>query len=292
MSQNQLDNRFDNQPDGTSQIWQVDFYRRPLCNDSGEPLWELVACNDREVAIALCPQSQVSATWLAEELQKLHEDRAPKTFQAFRPQTLHLLESAVKSLGASVQANRRTTTLKRHLVRRSQEYSQMPEYTGEPYDPLALEKPPPQPLPEELWGENWRFATAQASDLLDLAAGPIPVRSLPDELLPLNLGLPSNATIPGIVLDGGRTAMHLARWLASANPVAIDYIPGTPDGLILEAGLVDRWVFLTFEDTNVRSSARSFQQRKKESRGLHFLLVQPDDSGMTQSGFWLLQREN
>ena len=287
--------------DRPSDTWQIDFYRRPLRNESGELLWELIACNDRKVAIALCPQSQASATWLAAELQRHvldeaervlpQEERPPKILQAFRPQTFHLLENAAKSLGAIARSTRRTTTLKQYLLRRSREYPQMPEYTGEPYDPLALQKPPPLPLPKELWGESWRFATAQAGDLLDLAAGPIPVRSLPEELLPLNLELPSIAPIPGIVLDGGRSAMRLARWLESAAPVAIDYFPGQPDGLILEAGLVDRWVFLTFEDTSVGASARSFQRQKKESRGLHFLLVQPDSSGMTQSGFWLLQRE-
>ncbi|NES98783.1 MAG: DUF1092 family protein, partial [Desertifilum sp. SIO1I2] len=55
--------------------------------------------------------------------------------------------------------------------------------------------------------------------------------------------------------------------------------------------LVDRWVLETFSDRQVAAAAQTFLQRQKASLGLHFLLVQPDDSGMTYTGFWLLQRE-
>jgi hypothetical protein len=86
--------------------------------------------------------------------------------------------------------------------------------------------------------------------------------------------------------------MQLARWLQDVQPVALNYIAGAPDGLILEAGLVERWVVATFEDKEVATAAQMYEQRKQLSRGLHFLLVQPDDSGMTYSGFWLLREED
>ncbi len=41
----------------------------------------------------------------------------------------------------------------------------------------------------------------------------------------------------------------------------------------------------TFEDQEVLL-AQVYEQRKNQSQGLHFLLVQPDDLGMTYSGFW------
>ncbi len=111
---------------------------------------------------------------------------------------------------------------------------------------------------------------------------------MPHELLPLQLGLASTVAIPGVVIDGGRQSMPLARWLQEVQPVALHYIPGAPDGLILEAGLSERWVMATFEDKEVAAAARLYEQRKQTSQGLHFLLVQPDDSGMTYTGFWLL----
>ncbi|MGB3692248.1 MAG: Tab2 family RNA-binding protein, partial [Spirulinaceae cyanobacterium] len=59
-------------------------------------------------------------------------------------------------------------------------------------------------------------------------------------------------------------------------------------GLILAGGLVDRWIVATFEDEEVARAAKAYEERKQASQGLHFLLIQPDDSGMTTSGFWLL----
>ena len=85
--------------------------------------------------------------------------------------------------------------------------------------------------------------------------------------------------------------MQLARWLQEVQPLALNYIAGAPDGLVLEAGLVDRWVVATFEDKEVAESGQAYEQRKLLSQGLHFLLVQPDESGMTYTGFWLLKGE-
>jgi hypothetical protein len=86
--------------------------------------------------------------------------------------------------------------------------------------------------------------------------------------------------------------MRLTRWLQEINPVSLNYVAGTPDGLILAAGLVDRWILVTFTDPEVSAAARLYQQRKQLTQGLHFLLVQPDDSDITYSGFWLLQTES
>ncbi|MER3432304.1 MAG: hypothetical protein C4288_02465 [Leptolyngbya sp. ERB_1_1] len=151
---------------------------------------------------------------------------------------------------------------------------------------------PPQPLPENLWGEQWRFASLRAGDLVDTIANrTIPIVEMPEALLPINLGIASTIQIPGVVIDGGRRSMQLARWLKASQPVSLDAIAGAPDGLILNAGEVDRWIVATFEDSEVRSAAQLFEQRKKESDRLHFLLVEPDDSGMTYTGFWLLRSQ-
>ena len=158
--------------------------------------------------------------------------------------------------------------------------------------PITLDKLPPIPIPENLLGDEWRFGALSAGDVTEfISSRPIPVLEAPDFLLPINLGLASTQAVPGIVIYGGRQSMRLARWFKEANAQALNYIPGVPDGLILEAGLSDRWVVATFEDNDVTAAAKNYEQRKQQSRGLHFLLVQPDDSGMTYSGFWLLQVE-
>lgn len=276
-------------------IWQADFYRRPLRDAIGEVLWELLICNETGTFKyeALCPQSQVNANWLVSQLQLAAKKQPPDLIQVFRPQSLSLIELSGQRLGISVEATRRTFALKQWLQERSRQYPSMDNYTGEPYNPLALDKPPPTPLPENLWGEQWRFATLPAGDVEEaFAQRPIPILNMPEFLLPINLGLASTVPLPGVVIDGGRQSMRLARWLQNTRPLALNYIAGEPGGLILEAKLIDRWIVATFEDEEVAAAAQAYEQRKQLSKGLHFLLVQPDNSGMTYSGFWLLSDIN
>ena len=275
-------------------IWQADFYRRPLKDASGQPFWELLVCDEtRQVEfIAMCPQSQANSTWLIEQLQQVIVTQKPDKIQVFRPQSLSLLETAGKGLGIVVEPYRNTKTLKQWLTERSTQYSQSEYYTGEPYNPVKLEQMPPLPLPDKLWGDSWKFASISAGNLQEFFADrPIPIVQIPDNFLPLNIGLASVVTIPGIIINGGKKSMQLARWLEEIRPFAFNYIPGSPNGLILESGLVDRWVMATFEDAEVMDSAKTFEVRKQLAKGLHFLLVQPDDSGITFTGFWLLKGE-
>ncbi len=276
----------------TTTIWQIDYYRRPLKDKQGQQLWELLICTPTRSLefIAICPQSEVNANWLVEQMQKVGQDQdLPDIIQVFRPQSLGLIETAAQILGLEVEPTRRTIALKQWLVERAQQYQDMETYTGEFYDPLVLDTPPPVPLAENLWGDRWRFASLAAGNIEDIIERPIPVLEAPEFLLPLNLGLSSTLPIPGVVIDGGRQSMKLARWLETVQLYLLKYIPGDPDGLILETGLVDRWVVATFSDKEVSGAAQVYEQRKQQSQGLHFLLVQPDDSGMTYSGFWLLR---
>ena len=261
-------------------IWQADFYRRPQQDASNEIFWDLLIC-DPTINFkyeASCPQSQANSTWIASQLQKAGTLLLPTVIEVFRPQSLSLIEQAGNTLGIKVQPNRRTTALK--------EWLQQKQYS------ITLDKPPPMPLPENLWGQEWRLATLKAGDITDIFSDrPIPILDMPDFCLPINLGLASTVQIPGIVIYGGRQSMHLARWFEEVRPFELNYIAGAPDGFVLEAGLVDRWIVVTFEDKEVTAAAQNYQQRKHQSKGLHFMLVQPDDSGMTYSGFWLLRGE-
>lgn len=261
-------------------IWQADFYRRPQPNAFGQVVWDLLICDaTRSFEYeATCPQSQANSSWVTFQLQQAASQQPPKVIQVFRPQSLSLIEQAGRNLGISVEPTRRTLALKQWLLEK--QYS------------IVLDKPPPTPLPENLWGEQWRFVSIIAGDLVEVfQERPIPILEMPEYLLPLNLGLASTTPVPGVVIYGGRQSMRLGRWLEQIHPVALNYIAGAPDGLVLEAGLVERWVIATFEDEEVATAAKVYEQRKLATQGLHFLLVQPDDSGITYTGFWLLREE-
>jgi len=277
-------------------VWEADFYRRPLQADSGEPLWELLVCRAGNGVVyeAQCPQAQASAAWLRSQLQAAAQHEPPERVRVFRPQAVSLFQTVAPQVGATVEPTRRTRALKQELQRRAARYPRAANYTGEPRDLTQLDRPPPQPLPEAIWGEQWRFASLPAGDLANFRERPIPICQMPEALLPLELGIASTAPVPGAIVYGGRQAMQLAQWLAEAQPVTLNHIPteaGRSGGLVLEAGLADRWVFATFDDADVAQAAQTYEQRKQAAQGLHFLLVQPDDSGKTDSGFWLLRDE-
>ncbi|MEM6449685.1 MAG: Tab2/Atab2 family RNA-binding protein [Cyanobacteria bacterium P01_D01_bin.105] len=273
--------------------WQLDFYRRPLQDADGNPLWELLICTpDMHFSYGeVCLQRQANAPWLRQQLE-IAKNRAgnwPSHIEIFRPQSVSLTEVACRELPISVHSTRDIPTLKQWLRQRAAWYPNLQSYTGEPYDPTAVDRPAPMPIADYLMGEQWQFAAINSDSLIHLAQEPIPITALPEALSPISLGLPSTLLVPGIIIDGGRQSMPLAQWLQAVNPVMLQYIPGPPDGLLLEAGLSDRWVMATFQDADVSAAARTFTERKLAAKGLHFLLIRPDDSGMTYTGLWLLQ---
>ena len=150
---------------------------------------------------------------------------------------------------------------------------------------------PPQPLPTDLWGDRWQFASLAARDLEDrLLAQPIPVRAVQPGALPSQVPLGESTRVPGVVIEGGRQSMKLARWLADRQPQWLEAMAQELGGLILAAHPNERWVIATYDDDEVKQAAAQFRTRQQQAQGVHFLLVQPDDSGLTYSGLWVLRR--
>ncbi len=278
-------------------IWQADFYHLPSTADQDRQ-WELVICQSNSIAsdnyeeqiiyTAQCSSADANADWVEKQILLAANGKLPETIQIFRPQSLGLITTASSKLGIKVEATRNTNVLKQILIKR---HKNIPNY-----NPLALDKPPPQALPESIWGDEWQIANIAAGQIVELFSDrPIPIRSVPESLTPINLGISSDIPIPGIVVYGGRKSMQLARWIDRQVPAYVDYIPtevGQSGGFILETGLADRWIFNTFESAQAAEIAKAYEQKKLDSKGLHFLLIQPDDSGMTTTAFWLLRESN
>jgi hypothetical protein len=267
-------------------IWQADFYKFKLTQNNSW-LWKLLICDLEKNTVfeQNCLQKEASANWLIHRINQAAGDKLPDVIQIFRPQALGLFTIAAEQLRIRIEATRRTEILKQQLSK----------YITDANHPLALDRPPPQPLPESLWGEQWNFATITADLLSNLISDrPMPILDVPEFLLPINLGIASTIDIPGVVIYGGKQSLNLARWLAKEKPVSLSYLDtevGKSGGLLLESGLVDRWIMTTFEDEKVAQAGKIYEQRKQSSKGLHFLLIQPDDSGMTYTGLWLLKEE-
>lgn len=149
---------------------------------------------------------------------------------------------------------------------------------------------PPQPLPEHLWGDLWQFVSLPAEDLeLGLWERPIPIREAAALALPSQQSLDPTVVIPGILINAGRQAMGLSRWLSERKPKQIAAVNLELGAIILTAAQKERWILATYQDEAVRDASKSFEVRKGQSQGIHFLLIQPDDSGVTHSGLWILK---
>ena len=171
-------------------IWQADFYYLP--SRSGEQkLWELTICEylnaseskrKYQVYSVQCYGEQANAQWLAEQIQNIAESKLPDKIQVFRPQSLGLITNACKQLNIAVEATRNTEVLKTVLVQKYEE-----RYPN--YNPIKLEKPVPQALPENLWGDKWQIANIKAGQIVDLFQDrPIPICRVPESSYPVNLG--------------------------------------------------------------------------------------------------------
>lgn len=273
-------------------IWQSDLFRN-LSSPEIQDRWLLIIC-DREgnlIYQAECEQSKLNATWLTNQLKEAIQDSPPDKIQIFRPQITGLFSLATESLNVSLETTRRTPAIKQKI--RQYTENNLSVKSGTNY--LSLDRPPPQNLPENIWGNNWNFVSIASGEIINFVQNrPIPFCDLPDTLLSINSQLNPTIKIPGIVINGGKKSLAIARWLVQEQPVALNYIPteiGKSGGLVLESGLVDRWILATFDSLAVAQAAKAYQQAKEQAQQLHFLLVQPDDSGMTYTGFWLLKEE-
>ena len=150
---------------------------------------------------AQCSSNDANAVWLEKQILLAAKGKLPEKIQVFRPQSLGLISTAANKLGIKVEATRNTEALKQILKAR---HKNKPNY-----DPIALEKAPPQALPEHLWGDEWQIANIAAGQIIDLFRDrPIPITSIPEEFHPVNLNLSSNLFIPGIVVFGGKQSMQ------------------------------------------------------------------------------------
>jgi RNA-binding protein Tab2/Atab2 len=149
--------------------------------------------------------------------------------------------------------------------------------------------PVPQPMPEHLWGDRWQFVRLTAEDLeFRLLERSIPLREVSPLALPSQQAIAANALIPGVVIEAGKQAMRLARWVAAQRPVSLEAVNRELGALMLNTSR-DRWIMATYQDDAVKAAAENFEALKPENSGIHFLLIQPDDTGTTHSGLWILR---
>ncbi len=277
-------------------IWEIDFYSRPLVDEGGKKVWELLVCESPTTTqqtseqlfryARYCPSDRVNSAWLGETLQAatIEAGKSPQRIRFFRRQMNNMIMKACKDIGIPAAASRRAIALNQWLNERMTEfYPQQPNYQAANSASVQMFSDPPQPLPAALIGEKWIFASLAASQFEDMSDWQIGF----GEAFPLAMvGISEQMQIPGLILYSTR-AVPMAAWMSGVEVVAIRYQPAPKSTLLLDTGASESWILARLDGATQQEAAR-FETSKQQANGVHFIAIQSDPDSEEFAGFWLL----
>ena len=278
--------------------WELDFYSRPILEADGRKRWELLitatpAADASEPTFRFakrCPSGEVNSLWLSAALKEAR-DRAveagwsePRRLRCWRSSMRTMVQRAAADLDLEMIASRRTYSLLDWLQQREQEV--YPQEEGFMAGPLA---PPPVPiatpavpLPEEVQGDAWSWASLPGGLLREASDWPIGFSGL----LPLPEALEDDQAVPGLRLFSNSRALAMAGWLGGLEPVRL-LVEGRQ--LVLEAGQDDRWLVSDLDPSAAASITAELDQSKEHAKGLQFIAIQSSPEEQAFAGFWMMR---
>jgi hypothetical protein len=288
-------------------VWELDYYSRPIIDEAGKKLWEVLICETQTQPCSneppfrysqYCPSSTVNSVWLANAIQEAisQAPAPPNQIRFFRRQMSNMIIKAGKDLDLDAKPSRHTVALHHWFHERMQFV-----YPNEPgYQEAAVSNPyvqyqplNPQRLPDALQGEKWAFVTLPAGAFAEMSEWDISF----GEAFPI-LGdytlvpeLTPDTLIPGFIIYSSR-ALALAGWMSGLELAFIKANLTPPASLMLETGTNESWIIANLTNNALQTEAKSFEATKAKARNVHFIAVQSDPQSESFAGFWLLQELN
>ncbi|EFA68416.1 hypothetical protein CEP10_16025 [Cylindrospermopsis raciborskii S07] len=285
-------------------IWELDFYSRPILDANQKKVWEVLICESPTDVLTkvdslfryaqYCPSTQVNSVWLRQALQEAIEKAgvAPIKIRFFRRQMNNMITKACQDMGIPALPSRKTLVLNQWIQQRMEEvYPQEPGYEQVTNSSVRLERPLPQRLPDALEGKQWTFVSLGASDITDMPEWEIAF----GEAFPLELaGLSPEIPIPGILIFSPR-ALPIAGWMSGLELAYLRLDSNRNnqgDRLVLETGGTESWILANLRTPQLLAEAKGFEEAKQKADGVHFIGVQSDPQSQSFAGFWLLKEIN
>ncbi len=277
--------------------WEIDFYSRPIVDENGKKRWELLISSTNNFKgnktfrwEKICPASSVNSIWLKDALEEAINTAnsegwdTPSVLRCWRSSMKTMIKRAADQIGIELISSRRTYSLFEWLLERERDfYPQQKGYIGvnlaPPSNPIRNQ---PIPLPEEVRGDSWSFASLSLNTLIEADEWEIEFSNL----IPIKESIDKNLSIPGIRLFSSKRSLALAAWLGGLEPAKL-IIEGTQ--LILEAGLADRWLVTDVKDEAKDAISNNFLNTKNNADGLQFISVQRSSEQNSLDGFWMLK---
>lgn len=282
-------------------IWELDFYSRPILDEKQKKLWELLIC-ESPLGINHPTESlyryseftdnqQVNSLWLRSAIEKAIADapEPPQKIRFFRRQMNNMITKACGELAIPVALSRRTYTLNQWLEERIEKvYPTYPGYQPGTTPTAQYMNPAPQPLPDALIGEKWTFVNLKAESFAEMSEWDIDF----GEAFPLSMmNLEPSSSIPGLIIYSSR-AQPLAAWMSGLELAFMRFNSGPPARLLLETGGNDCWTLANLTNSSMMAEAQRFEDAKSKVKQVHFLAVQSNPESESFAGFWLLQEIN
>lgn len=308
-----------------SDIWELDFYSRPVVGLDGKKLWEVIIVDTTGTFeyVDAIPNTLVNSRELRKRIEAAIEQAVvkPRLVRFFRGQMANMIQIALSDVkDVSVTATRKTYMLYRVLQQRLQNvYTQMPGFSpslaattskSNNNRPLSAAMAssmlgnmgfsPAQRLPDALRCEKFAFGNFPLGYLRQFFDEADRSQFYGDSCLDLfdestetdqngeqdsNNGLSDDLLIPGVVAFSKRAA-NLAAWINGIDLVFIRSVVERAE-VNLECGLDNVYRFIQIDD-EIREDVRSFQTMKEKAKGLHFLAIQETPESDEIEGLWLM----
>ena len=284
-------------------VWELDFYSRPVLDENGKKLWEVLICespNDIERSpdslfkyAQYCPASSVNSLWLREAIEKAiaQAKTPPKKIRFFRRQMNNMILKACEDAGVTPLPSRRTYALKQWIESRIKDfYPHEDGFDLKTANTPSVQYPPlnPIPLPDAVKGDRgdkWTLVSLPASAFDEMKEWDIAF----EESFSLSLvDTAPNTIIPGLIVYSPR-ATPLAAWMSGLEMGYLQLESSLRPQLRLETGLSDSWTLVNLTNPEMVKEAEKFETAKKKAKGVHFLAVQTDPDSESFAGFWLLK---
>jgi len=277
--------------------WEIDFYSRPIIDEDGKKRWELLITSTNNFKDTknfkwekICPASSVNSIWLKDALLEAIDEAyskgwdKPSVIRCWRSSMKTMIKRAANQIDIELISSRRTYSLLEWLNDRERNFYPLQKgYIGvnlaPPSSPITNQA---IPLPEEVRGESWSFASLSLETLREADEWDIEF----SKLIPIKDSIDQNISIPGIRLFSSKRSLALAAWLGGLEPAKL-LIEGTQ--IILEAGQADRWLVTDVEEEAKNAIETNFLKTKTNADGLQFISVQKNPQENSLEGFWMLK---
>ncbi len=279
-------------------IWELDFYSRPLRDEAGKKVWEVLICqtpleiNDQPESLfrytQFCPSTEVNSIWLQRAIKEAiaQAPTPPSRIRFFRRPMANMITKACKELAIPCAASRRTYALQIWLQERLETvYPILPNYQEGTNPSVQLLPSKPQRLPDALEGQQWAFVSLEAQAFTEMPEWEIDFGE--SFGLPM-LGLEPDTPIPGFIIFSSR-ASALGAWMSGLELAYLRVDQESRPNLLLETGENDSWILANLTDTATQAEAKGFETAKQKAKNAHFLAIQSDPTAESFAGFWLLR---